>query len=61
MKVKELCEGLSLTHKGDGIWMNFKTKTGLHASIHLANTFKVGIIKTAVLNWADERLQEETP
>jgi len=60
MKTVNLCTGLSLTHKSDGIWMNFETETGLYASIQLANTFKVGIIKTAILNWADERLQEET-
>ena len=60
MKNKKLCTGLSLTHKEDGIWLNFESETGLYASIHLANTFKGKlIINTAILNWADERLNEE--
>ena len=57
---KQLCEGLTLVHKPDGIWLNFDSKTGLHASIHLANTFEgKHIIKTAIMNWADERLKDE--
>ena len=61
MKTVNLCKGLSLTHKADGIWMNFETETGLFASVQLANTFKgKGIIQAAIFNWADERLQEET-
>ncbi len=59
MRTIKLCAGLSLSHKSDGIWLNFETKTGLYASIQLANTFKVGIIKSAILGWAEERLQEE--
>jgi len=62
METVKLCKGLSLAYKKkDGIWMNFETETGLHASIQLASTFKgKRIIKAAILNWADERLQEET-
>ena len=59
MKVKKICEGLTLTHKKDGIWLSFFSRTGLQASIHLANKFgSSGIIGTAILNWASEQLEK---
>jgi len=56
MKEIKLHKGLSLVHKKDGIWMNFKTTTGLYASINIDNTFKGGgIINKAIRIWSKEQ------
>jgi hypothetical protein len=49
--------GLKLTKGLDGRWIHFSSN-GKHASLHLENTFGVGITGGAVKLWFDENYKE---
>lgn len=54
IKVKELCKGLKLKRGLDGYWLSFEASNGKHAVINLENKFPRGIVRDAILQWAND-------
>ncbi len=60
MKKKRICKGLTLVHKKDGFWLNFKTKTGRHHCVNFKEYSKNDAFTgKTILEWAKETLKIE--